>query len=117
MKRLFAAVLVTCIAVGVCVSLAGPPTPFHDPHLKITDAIDKATAHMKEEGIDLSKEQYISSAVLKHRDNSNDKTPKAMGHYWDIQWSMKPPDRKSPPKQKKLWHLEISMNGKVYEGS
>lgn len=117
MKRLSATLLVALIVAGVATSLAGPPMPSHDPPIKITDAIDKAAAYLKAKGIDLSKEQYISSAALRHRDNSNDDKPKAMGHYWDIQWSMKPPDKESPPKQEKLWRLEVDMEGTVYEGS
>ncbi len=114
--------LVSCCAVAFAgasglVGFAGPPLPFHDPKVKVREALACADTYLADKRVDLSKEQYIASVVLKHRDNANDDTPGPLGYYWEIRWKLKPPVADSPPKQKKAWCLEVSMDGTVYEGS
>ncbi len=116
MKRLIAGVLVAVAALAGAV-LAGPPIPGKAPKVDIAEALRLVDAHLKAQDVDAHAEQFIVSAVLMHRDNSNDKTPKAMGFYWDIKWKLKLPGRGDKAKLKKILRHEVDMAGKVYDRS
>lgn len=115
MKRLMACLSVAIVVLLAVTALAGPPVPGQPPRVGLAEALKLVDAHLKEQKIDPTGEQFIVSAVLSHRDNSNDRTPKAMGHYWDIKWELQLPAKGEAAKIKKMLRHEVDMEGKVYE--